>query len=59
MEEPEWSCYLQVEPEVVQALRDNHAGRDVVLVSKDINMRIKARALGLRMRWHSRRRRPA
>jgi PhoH-like ATPase len=32
---------------VVQALRDNHAGRDVVLVSKDINMRIKARALGL------------
>ena len=36
---------------VVQALRDQssgpHAGRDVVLVSKDINMRIKARALGL------------
>jgi PhoH-like ATPase len=32
---------------VVQALRDSHAGRDVVLVSKDINMRIKARALGL------------
>ena len=36
---------------VVQALREQsagpHAGRDVVLVSKDINMRIKARALGL------------
>jgi PhoH-like ATPase len=32
---------------VVRALRDQHAGRDVVLVSKDINMRIKARALGL------------
>ena len=36
---------------VVQALREqnsgSHAGRDVVLVSKDINMRIKARALGL------------
>jgi PhoH-like ATPase len=32
---------------VVQALRDAHPGRDVVLVSKDINMRIKARALGL------------
>ena len=32
---------------VVQALRERHAGRDVVLVSKDINMRIKARALGL------------
>ncbi|MFZ2651574.1 MAG: PhoH family protein [Burkholderiaceae bacterium] len=32
---------------VVQALRDQYQGRDVVLVSKDINMRIKARALGL------------
>ena len=32
---------------VVQALRDQQPGRDVVLVSKDINMRIKARALGL------------
>ncbi len=32
---------------VVKALRDQHAGREVVLVSKDINMRIKARALGL------------
>jgi PhoH-like ATPase len=32
---------------VVHALREHHAGRDVVLVSKDINMRIKARALGL------------
>ncbi len=32
---------------VVQALRKEHPGRDVVLVSKDINMRIKARALGL------------
>jgi PhoH-like ATPase len=32
---------------VVQALREQHPGRDVVLVSKDINMRIKARALGL------------
>ncbi|HSI56358.1 MAG TPA: PIN domain-containing protein, partial [Ideonella sp.] len=32
---------------VVQALREQHAGRDVVLVSKDINMRVKARALGL------------
>ncbi|HEX5371512.1 MAG TPA: PhoH family protein [Aquabacterium sp.] len=32
---------------VVQALRDMHPGREVVLVSKDINMRIKARALGL------------
>jgi PhoH-like ATPase len=31
----------------VQALRNQHTGRDVVLVSKDINMRIKARALGL------------
>jgi PhoH-like ATPase len=32
---------------VVQALRDQQPKRDVVLVSKDINMRIKARALGL------------
>ncbi|MFN7696068.1 MAG: PhoH family protein [Burkholderiales bacterium] len=32
---------------VVQALKELHPGRDVVLVSKDINMRIKARALGL------------
>jgi len=32
---------------VVQGLREQHPGRDVVLVSKDINMRIKARALGL------------
>ncbi|MCZ2440297.1 MAG: PhoH family protein, partial [Burkholderiales bacterium] len=32
---------------VVQALRERHAPREVVLVSKDINMRIKARALGL------------
>ena len=32
---------------VVQALRDSQPGRDVVLVSKDINMRVKARALGL------------
>lgn len=33
---------------VVQSLRDEHEGkRSVVLVSKDINMRIKARALGL------------
>ena len=32
---------------VVQALRDQQPGREVVLVSKDINMRIKARALGL------------
>ena len=32
---------------VVQTLRDRHADRDVVLVSKDINMRVKARALGL------------
>ena len=32
---------------VVQALRDQHPGREVSLVSKDINMRIKARALGL------------
>jgi PhoH-like ATPase len=32
---------------VVQALRDQQTTREVVLVSKDINMRIKARALGL------------
>jgi PhoH-like ATPase len=32
---------------VVQALRSAQPERDVVLVSKDINMRIKARALGL------------
>jgi len=32
---------------VVQALKTRHPDRDVVLVSKDINMRIKARALGL------------
>ncbi len=32
---------------VVQALRARHAPREVVLVSKDINMRVKARALGL------------
>ncbi len=34
---------------VVDALRQlpMHAGREVVLVSKDINMRVKARALGL------------
>ena len=32
---------------VVQSLREQHPGREVVLVSKDINMRIKARALGL------------
>jgi PhoH-like ATPase len=32
---------------VVQALRERFPGREVVLVSKDINMRIKARALGL------------
>jgi len=32
---------------VVQSLRDEMPGREVVLVSKDINMRIKARALGL------------
>ncbi|HJV61738.1 MAG TPA: PhoH family protein [Albitalea sp.] len=32
---------------VVQALREQLPKRDVVLVSKDINMRIKARALGL------------
>jgi PhoH-like ATPase len=32
---------------VVAALREKHAPREVVLVSKDINMRVKARALGL------------
>ncbi|RZL38559.1 MAG: PhoH family protein [Rubrivivax sp.] len=32
---------------VVQALKKLHPEREVVLVSKDINMRIKARALGL------------
>jgi PhoH-like ATPase len=32
---------------VVQSLRDQFPGREVVLVSKDINMRVKARALGL------------
>ncbi len=30
-----------------KALREQQPGRDVVLVSKDINMRVKARALGL------------
>jgi PhoH-like ATPase len=32
---------------VVQGLREQHPNREVVLVSKDINMRVKARALGL------------
>ncbi|MDP3084135.1 MAG: PIN domain-containing protein, partial [Rubrivivax sp.] len=32
---------------VVQSLRERESGREVVLVSKDINMRVKARALGL------------
>ncbi|HSV78602.1 MAG TPA: PhoH family protein [Ramlibacter sp.] len=32
---------------VVQALQEKHSPRQVVLVSKDINMRVKARALGL------------
>ncbi len=32
---------------VVRALQEQHPGRQVVLVSKDINMRIKAHALGL------------
>ena len=32
---------------VVHSLRQQHAPREVVLVSKDINMRVKARALGL------------
>ena len=33
---------------VVRTLKDRYAERDVVLVSKDINMRVKARALGLK-----------
>jgi PhoH-like ATPase len=32
---------------VVQSLREQQPTRDIVLVSKDINMRVKARALGL------------
>lgn len=32
---------------VVRALREKYAQREVVLVSKDINMRLKARALGM------------
>ncbi|WP_434634823.1 PhoH family protein [Chromobacterium sp. CV08] len=32
---------------IVMALKGHHQGRSVILVSKDINMRIKARALGL------------
>jgi PhoH-like ATPase len=32
---------------VVHALREKHPDREVILVSKDINMRVKARALGL------------
>ena len=32
---------------VVQSLREQQPGRDIVLVSKDINMRVKARAMGL------------
>ncbi len=32
---------------VVAAVKQQHPGREVVLVSKDINMRVKARALGL------------
>ncbi len=32
---------------VVHGLREKHPGREVILVSKDINMRVKARALGL------------
>jgi len=32
---------------VVEALRQQYAPREVVLVSKDINMRVKSRALGL------------
>ena len=32
---------------VVHALKKQHPGRDVILVSKDINMRLKARSLGL------------
>lgn len=32
---------------VVRGLQERHADREVVLVSKDINMRLKARALGM------------
>ena len=32
---------------VVQSLREQQPGREIVLVSKDINMRVKARVLGL------------
>ncbi len=32
---------------VVKSLREQHPSRDIVLVSKDLNMRVKARALGL------------
>ncbi|RMX00025.1 PhoH family protein [Allofranklinella schreckenbergeri] len=32
---------------VVHALQKQHPGREVILVSKDINMRVKARALGM------------
>lgn len=32
---------------VTMSLKKEHQGRDVILVSKDINLRIKARALGL------------
>jgi PhoH-like ATPase len=32
---------------IVMALKELHPERSVILVSKDINMRIKARALGL------------
>ena len=32
---------------VVHSLRERHPQREVILVSKDINMRVKARALGL------------
>ncbi len=32
---------------VVRHLHDSHPGREVILVSKDINMRLKAHALGL------------
>src|SRR5690554_2594233 len=35
---------------VVMHLAETHPGRPVILVSKDINMRIKARALGLEAR---------
>jgi len=38
--------YLQ-ERENLREKQEKHPGREVVLVSKDINMRIKARALGL------------